>query len=158
MFSAYGYYEEPHRLIPYVLSSILRGKRAKLNNPDNVRDFIFADDISNAYEKLIKAMDKVNKGEIFNLGSGKETSVKRIIEIAEKVSGKQLNVDWVFNNERIGDRAKHWVADTLKTEGAFNWRPKHSIEEGLLKTYSWLGENISKYEMMENSKARKYCK
>jgi dTDP-D-glucose 4,6-dehydratase len=37
-------------------------------------------------------------------------------------------------------------------KNALNWIPKYSLEEGLSRTYDWFKDNISKYEVMENSK------
>jgi nucleoside-diphosphate-sugar epimerase len=155
LFSPYGYYEEPHRLIPYVLLSAIKSSNLQLNNPNNVRDFIFIDDISQAYERMIERIDSIRGGEIFNLGSGLETPVNKIIGIVENITGRELKIDWEQSEERIGDKATHWVADVSKIAGALNWKPTYSLEEGLSRTYRWLEENVSKYEGMENSKARK---
>jgi len=158
LFSAYGYYEEPHRLIPYVLLSAMKSSKLQLNNPNSVRDFIFVDDISQAYKRLIERMDSIDRGEIFNVGSGLETSVNRIVETVENLTGKKLKIDWQHGEERIGDKAIHWVADISKIRRVLNWKPKYSLEEGLSRTYRWLGENISKYEVVENSKITRYSK
>jgi len=112
-------------------------------------------EISQAYGCLIERMDSIDGGEIFNLGSGLETSVNKIVEIAENITGRELKIDWQHSEERIGDKATHWVADISKIMAVLNWKPKYSLEEGLSKTYRWLEDNISKYEVIENSKARK---
>jgi len=158
LFSAYGYYEEPHRLIPYVLLSAMKSSKLRMNNPNSVRDFIFIDDISQAYGRMIERMDSINGGEIFNLGSGLETHVNKIIEIVERITGLDLKIDWKQSDERIGDKATHWIADISKIAGALNWKPTYSLEEGLSKTYRWLEENVSKYEVMENSKIARNSK
>jgi len=158
LFSPYGYYEEPHRLIPYVLLSAMRSSKLQMNNPNSVRDFIFIDDISQAYGCLIERMDSIDGGEIFNLGSGLETSVNKIVEIAENITGRELKIDWQHSEERIGDKATHWVADISKIMAVLNWKPKYSLEEGLSKTYRWLEDNISKYEVIENAKIARNSK
>ncbi|OWP57162.1 MAG: hypothetical protein B2I17_01940 [Thermoplasmatales archaeon B_DKE] len=146
LFSPYGYYEESHRLIPYVLTSLLMDRAIEANNPYNVRDFIFIEDVENAYNEMIKGMSKIEEGEIFNLGSGMQSSVKQIIEISERISGKKVNVEWGRNIERIGDQAKRWVANTTKIYNTLRWKKKYTLEEGISKTYGWLKENISKYK------------
>lgn len=158
LFSVYGYYEELHRLIPYIITSMLKETRAKMNNPDSVRDFIFIEDIYSAYNEIIKGMDNINNGEILNLGTGKEYSVKEIVKIAENISKQQLDIDWQFNSERTSDRARHWVADISKLSNVLHWVPKYTLESGLSRTYDWFKENISKYEVMGNAKITKYSK
>ncbi len=158
LFSPYGYFEESHRLIPYLLSSIIKGETPEMNDPNNVRDFIFIEDVCRAYELVINNTDRIDIGGIFNLGSGKETKVEEIINTINKIADTKLNIDWRYGNERMGDKASCWVADMSKTNKILNWKSRYSLEEGLSKTYYWFKRNISKYEVIENSKARKYSK
>ena len=158
LFSPFGYYEEPHRLILYLLLSALKGEPIKLSNPDNVRDYVFIEDVAEAYELIISWRQKIKSGDIFNVGTSKETTTKEIIDIVERISGKSLNVSWNQNELRIGDKARHWAADVSKIYNALNWQSKNSIEDGLEKTYIWLNRNISKYEASENAKFKKYSK
>lgn len=158
LFSAYGYYEESHRLIPYVLRSIMKEQTARLNNPNNVRDFIFIEDICSAYSRLIRMINHIDLGEIINLGSGKTSKVKEIIEIAEKIAGKKLHINWQNSESRNGDRAVNWTADVSKLQNILKWKPQFSLEEGLAKTYYWFKDNIGTYEVMENSKSGKIGK
>lgn len=157
-FSAYGEFEESHRLVPYLILSSIKGNVAKLNNPNIVRDFIYLRDICDAYDRLIERRDNVGFGEILNLGSGKETKVSEVVNLIEIISGKKLNVEWQYIDERVGDKAVHWLADMSKTNNILKWRPKYSLDKGLSTTYSWFNENIEKYEVIENSKLRKIGK
>lgn len=158
LFSAYGEFEEPHRLVPYLVTTSIRGKTAELNDPNNVRDFIYVRDICDAYMNLIESQAKVGFGEIFNLGSGIESKVGEIVDIIEKISGKKLKVEWQYSDERKGDKALRWQAEMSKMEEILSWRPKYSLENGLSTTYSWMKKNIEKYEVIENSKLRKVGK
>lgn len=158
LFSAFGYYEEPHRLVPYVILSTLRESKAILNNPNNIRDFIFIDDISKAYAKLIYQAETVNNGEIFNLGTGEETTIGKIVRIVENLTGKKLEIEWQYDNGRIGDKAEHWAADISKTSNVLNWKPQYTLEQGLSETYKWFKKHISEYEVIENAKINRYSK
>lgn len=158
LFSAYGEFEESHRLVPYLIYSSIKSNSAKLNNPNNLRDFIYVKDICDAYEHLMENQDNVSFGEILNLGSGKETKVSEVVHLIEIISGKKLDTEFQYNEERVGDKAVHWSADMSKTNDMLKWRPKYSLDEGLSTTYSWFKENIEKYEVIENSKLRKIGK
>ena len=65
-----------------------------------------------------------------------------------------MKVEWQYNDERKGDKAVHWLADMSKMSDILNWKPEYSLVNGLSTTYSWLKENIGKYEVIENSRLR----
>ncbi len=158
IFSAYGSYEERHRLIPYIILSSLYGKKAKLSNPGNVRDFIHIDDINAAYLRLSEIFHNVPNGEILNLATGKESSVGEVLETLSNVTKKEISVEWSGTQERVSDKAKHWVADVKKLQTVIGYIPSTSLSNGLLSTYNWFKENMSKYEVIENSKFEKISK
>ena len=83
------------------------------------RDFIHVDDLSEAFIKIIKSK-LVNK--IYNLGSGKKTSIN---SIAKLFGGKKKYVPL-----RPGE-PKHSLANISKIKKDINWRPKISIKEGI---------------------------
>ena len=85
------------------------------------RDFIHVDDLVNAFIKIIKSKS-VNK--IYNLGSGKRTSINTIAKI---FGGKKK-----FIPVRPGE-PKNSVADITKIKKDIDWRPKISIEQGIKK-------------------------
>ena len=85
------------------------------------RDFIHVDDLSEAFIKIIKSK-LVNK--IYNLGSGKKTSINTI---AKLFGGKKKYVPL-----RPGE-PKHSLANISKIKKDINWRPKISIKEGINK-------------------------
>ena len=85
------------------------------------RDFIHVDDLVNAFIKIIKSKF-VNK--IYNLGSGKRTSINTIARI---FGGKKK-----FIPIRPGE-PKNSVADIKKIKKDINWKPKISIEQGIKK-------------------------
>jgi UDP-glucose 4-epimerase len=83
------------------------------------RDFIHVFDLVDA---IIKAAEKANGSDIFNLGSGKETSVN---EIANIISNNQVNVP-----KRPGEPDRS-MADIKKIKEQLNWLPKVSLKEGI---------------------------
>ena len=158
LFSAYGDYEEAHRLIPYLITSALNKRKANLNNPNSKRDFIYIEDINNAYLRLIEVIDKLDDGEIFNLGSGKESTISDVVDKVAELFKEGIDIEWSGKNGRISDKAKHWVASTNKLNSITGYTPRYSLKEGLNKTYEWFSKNIEKYEVIENSKFKKFSK
>lgn len=142
-FSVYGIYEEPIRLIPSLLSAILLNKKIKLSSPTNVRDYVFIDDFYRATLGLIKKSDIINYGEIFNIGSGKETSIRQLLDLLEKkVVCKNIEVEW--GKEITQPEPKHWYADTTKLN-KIGIRLSYKLEDGLKTTIEWIKKNIMYY-------------
>ena len=73
-FSVYGPYEEPSRFLPQLMLSMFTQKTMKLVDPSIARDFIYIDDILNAY-RSISALKKF-PGEVFNIGSGIQSTLR----------------------------------------------------------------------------------
>ncbi|MCX8197361.1 MAG: NAD-dependent epimerase/dehydratase family protein, partial [Candidatus Micrarchaeota archaeon] len=92
IFSAYGYYEEPGRLIPTVIISCLKNTELKLSSPFFVRDFIFIEDVLDAIEKAGEV--SAAKGSILNIGTGKQHTIKDVFEYARKITGSRIRPVW----------------------------------------------------------------
>ncbi len=90
-----------------------------VGNGKQTRDFIHVDDLANAFIKVIKS-NSVNK--IYNLGSGKKTSINSIAKI---FGGKRK-----FIPNRPGE-PKNSLANISKIKKDIKWKPKISIEKGL---------------------------
>ena len=149
LFSAYGYYEEKHRLIPYLLYSSIKKRKAKISALSNVRDFVFIEDINYAYERTIKFAPKIIGGSIINIGSGAEYTVKDVIN---NIQGLEVEIE---SGERKQEAIKHWRADINKASKILGWKPKIGLKEGLDKTRSWMEENLELYENDLNEKSKK---
>lgn len=149
LFSVYGYYEEKHRLIPYLLYSSIKGERARLSNKNNVRDFVFVEDVAEAYALAIQKHNKLDRCTVFNVGSGKQT---RVEDVVKKLGVK---VEWVPTvRKKEPDRV--WQADIGKIKRELGWKPRHTLGEGLNKTKAWMEENIGLYEDERNDKRTRF--
>ncbi|MCM3610401.1 UDP-glucose 4-epimerase GalE [Planococcus sp. MERTA32b] len=130
-------------LIPIVLQHLL-GERDKIsvfgtdyNTPDGtcIRDYIHVTDLANAhilaYEGMVNG--KVSN-EVFNLGNGAGYSVKEIIDICEKISGKSAVIEYA--DRRPGDPAV-LVASSQKIEKKLGWKPQFKLEEIIESAWKW---------------------
>ncbi|MDE1860599.1 MAG: NAD(P)-dependent oxidoreductase [Candidatus Micrarchaeota archaeon] len=145
LFSVYGYYEEKHRLIPHLLYSAIKGETATLSSKNNVRDFVFIDDVAHAYELAVKKFEKLDNGTVFNVGSGRQT------KIAEVVKNLDVKVKWA-SGTRQKEPPRVWRADISKIKKELGWEPQNSLRQGLEKTETWMRRNIIYYENDENDK------
>jgi len=142
LFSPYGSYEQSTRLIPSVILSCLRRKKPKISSPYFVRDFVYIQDVLDAYAKLSEVPDL--GGEVFNIGSGKQCMVgdvaNMIIELSGYCTELETGMPQGWPNE-----PKKWEADISKANDILGWMPKYSMEKGLAETIRWFEKNINIY-------------
>lgn len=132
LFSVYGPWEEHTRLIPILIKAKLRDE--ELHLIDSVREYTYIDDVTDGILMATEKYDKI-KGEIINIGSGQQYSMKDILEKIDKIDNRKLNINWDF--EAIQVEPKVWVADISKAKKILRWEPRVSLEKGLEKTYLW---------------------
>lgn len=144
LFSPFGLYDDHRRLITKTILDVLANKELTLTNPDAVRDYIFIEDI---IELFLEAKDKADdfKGEIFNVGTGKEHKISEVVDLIIKMINPGYKIKWEVASTRLWE-SKKWEANMTKTFSAFNWRPRYSLEEGLKKTIEWFIKNKDLYE------------
>lgn len=130
-------------LIPLVLKAI-KGERKEItvfgtdyDTPDGtcIRDYIHVEDLADAHMKAVEKLFSDKKSECINLGTGIGTSVKEIIDSAEKVTGQKVPV--IYGQRREGDPSKLYAANE-KAVKILGWTPKYTKVEDIVKTaWNW---------------------
>lgn len=142
-FSVYGYWEQPRRFIPTLLRAAVQNQEMLLTSPGFVHDWIFVEDVVAA---CLKALCLENgRGEVFNIGSGKQWSNEEVVQQMEAVAGKKLKVR-VGTYPRQPSDTCHWVADIQKAKEILHWEPQHSLSEGLKKNLDWFLKHREFYQ------------
>lgn len=144
LFSVYGPYEEKTRLIPTIIKSLILNEEIKLTKGNVRRDFIYIEDVINAYFLAIKYAKKI-RGEIFNIGTGYEYTNSEVVQKLFKVTNKKTHVLKNSYPKRGWDTS-HWKADISYTKKQINWKPMFTIDMGLKTAYSWFEKNIKYYQ------------
>lgn len=103
-------------------------------NGENVRDFIFIDDIVKASEHLISLQED---SETYNLGSGTGYSINHVRRIVEEITGTELKVSW--HSARDID-VRSVVLDIKHIHHELGWTAKVDLREGIRRTWNWLRE------------------
>lgn len=98
-----------------------------------IRDYIHVTDIADAHYRALKYLDE-GKTVFLNLGTGKGTSVQKIVNIVKQISGKDFNV--VIEEKRKGDPSV-LIAEYKKAKEVLGWEPTRSIEEAIKSAYEW---------------------
>lgn len=136
LFSVYGPYEEPTRLIPTLMKALDQGLPMNLVSPHIARDMIYVDDVVDAYLAVDRL--KAVPGEYFNIATGVQSSMAEVVKLAAEVSGKTTEFRWSGMPSRSWDTEK-WVGDVSKSETMLGWRAATSLREGLSRMWGWFG-------------------
>jgi UDP-glucose 4-epimerase len=121
------------KLIPYVTLSLLRGEAPELTSGRRGVDWIYIDDVVEAYVAAMKASNV--DGETIDIGSGKMVTIRAVVEQLNRLVNPDLKP--VFG--AIKDRAfeQERVADAARSTALIGWRPTTSLEQGLQNTVDW---------------------
>ncbi len=125
-FNAYGKGQNDNFLIPSIIKQAYSGK-VMLKDPRPRRDFIFIDDLVDAYTKAINA--DFSKVEIFNLGSGISTSIQELAQLITE--NMRMDFSVVFSNEQRKNEILETRADISKSRKLLKWNPGISMEKGI---------------------------
>lgn len=135
----------PLNLVPFVTQTAA-GVREQLsvfgddyNTPDGtcIRDYIHVVDVAKAHvvavERLLKSQN-TSPYEVFNLGTGKGSSVLEVIQSFERVTGEKLNYKIV--NRRAGDVTAAY-ADTTKANAELGWKAEKTLDDAMQDAWRW---------------------
>lgn len=130
LFSVYGPGEDPRRLVPSVLRALIERRPLELTAGEQVRDFVFVDDVAEAL--LDAALRPGVDGLTVNLGSGVQTSVRELCLTAADVLGGHDLLRFGALPYRAGERF-HWRAATDRSD-ALGWTARTPLRAGLERT------------------------
>jgi nucleoside-diphosphate-sugar epimerase len=143
-FTVYGPGESSRRLVSSVIQAVLKQKPLELTLGEQARDFVFLDDVVNAF-LLAASADKALKGETFNISTGIETSVKAMVLKIIDLMGADVKPSFGAIPYRPSE-FWHLSGDPSKAAAKLHWQARTSLEEGLRQTIAWhsSGQNILK--------------
>jgi nucleoside-diphosphate-sugar epimerase len=131
-FYQYGPQEDPRRLVPVIINSLLNGQEVKLVPGDRMRDYLYIEDVASA----VCAVAQSNITGAVNIGSGVPATVH---DIALKIGHLLDRVD-LLRFGALPYSAKepmHLLADNTKLRDNTGWEPRVSLNDGLRQTVEW---------------------
>lgn len=134
LFSVYGPWEEPNRLVPYVMGCCLRNENPRVTAGSQPRDFIYVDDAVSLLK--IAAHQPGMRGKILHAASGVQSRVRDMIEAIIAVSGKRVKAQYGAA-ELKPDEPERWVASIERTKALTPWQPRHDLASGLRSMWAW---------------------
>jgi UDP-arabinose 4-epimerase len=100
-----------------------------------IRDYLHVTDLAEAHLAALRYLDSAGPSSAFNLGTGRGYSVREVIAMVERVSGRSVSVKEV--SRRLGD-PPCLVADATRAGKVLQWGPRYSALRDIVQTaWSW---------------------
>lgn len=140
----------PNNLMPFI-AQVAVGRREKLSvfgddyaTPDGtgVRDYIHVMDLADGHIAALNAVGQKSGLHIYNLGTGKGSSVLEMVAAFSEACGRPVPYD--VCPRRPGDIAQCW-ASTEKAERELGWKAKYTIAQMTADTWHWQVQNPDGY-------------
>ena len=136
---------KPQNLVPFITQTAagLYPKLTVFGNdyptPDgtNIRDYIHVVDLAEAHVVALERIRLNNTSEayeVFNLGTGRGSSVLEVIQSFERVSGQKLTYE--IGDRRTGDVIAAY-AYTTKANKVLGWKTQRSLDEAIASAWAW---------------------
>ena len=135
LYSAYGPYEEPRRLIPMLAVRGLQGNYPPLVAPDIARDYVHVDDVVEAFILAATHATK-NPGAIYNIGSGRQTTLREAVASVRQVLSIAAEPVWGTMPSRKWD-ATVWLAKPDLAHKEIGWAATLPFAAGFQQTVDW---------------------
>jgi len=131
--NVYGPRQDPHGeagVVSIFLSTLLAGEAPKVfGDGGQTRDYVYVGDVARA---TLAAAGR--DGTVYNVGTGRETSVVELLDLCQRIAGTSLEA--TFMPARPGEIQRS-VLDPSRAVDELDWRPEHSLEEGLRETFEF---------------------
>ena len=145
LYSVYGPLEDSSRLIPALIQKGVEGGFPEFVSPDISRDFIYIDDVCEAFVCTALNLQPEDFGASFNIGSGKKTTIRDIAEVAGDLFEISALPDYSMPSRKWD--VSDWYANICRAKERLGWSPKIGLKEGLKRTTDWYRglENRERY-------------
>jgi dTDP-glucose 4,6-dehydratase len=142
----YGPYQFPEKLVPLMIMNALEGKSLPIyGDGKQIRDWLYVEDHC---EAIWQVLQNGQTGESYNVGGNNQPTnlqiVDSICEILDELKPRSAYRPHAALKRSVADRPGHdrrYAMNITKIGQALNWQPKHTLQDGLLKTVRWYLEN-----------------
>lgn len=132
IFCVYGPWEDPRRLVPFVISKLLARERCELSTGEQIRDYSHVEDIAGA---LLAVAESSAVGPI-NVASSQPVTVASIAEQLGELMGRSELLD-VGAHPSPAVESPFLVANTDRLLNEVGWRHRYDLTAGLTHTVNW---------------------
>ena len=144
LYSAYGPWEEPNRLMPALAVHGLHGSLPPLADPRTARDYVYVGDVCEAL-LMVASRPDLPRGSVYNLASGRQTSLQELVAAVRSELHLAVEPEWGGMAARSWD-THVWVGNPSLIEAEAGWRARIGLAEGFRDLVSWLNEDSARIE------------
>lgn len=134
LFLVYGPGQGEERFLPQLIRAGLEGRPFRMTPGEQTREYTYIDDVVEGFVRAAGAGP--GKGEVFNLGSGREISLRDLVSKVGELLGREI----ILDPEKLPYRENEiwrFVGDHSRARSELGWEPAVGLEEGLGKTIGW---------------------
>ena len=132
--NVYGPRQDPHGeagVVAIFMNALREGRVPRIfGDGSQTRDYVYVGDV---VEATLRAVE--HDGSVFNVGTGKETSVRELYDRVQRVAGVQQEPE--LADARPGELQRS-VLDPSLAARELGWTAKHALDEGLAETWAWI--------------------
>ena len=138
LYSVYGPLEDPSRLMPNIVRHGVEGRLPPLVDPSIARDFVYVDDVCEAFVMTALALRAATFGDSFNIGTGTQTTIGELADLACDVYGISGSPSFEMPARKwdVGS----WFANGSRAHEALGWQSHTSLRDGLERMTEWYRE------------------
>ena len=150
-FNTFGPRQSMRAVIPTIIGQVLNSNKINIGNLKPTRDFTFVTDTAEAFSKALAS--KNTNGEIINIGSNFEISIKEIIQMVALVTNRKVKINKDFNRIRPkSSEVDRLICSNKKAKKILKWKPSYNGKSGFKRA---LEETIDWFSRKENLKLYK---
>jgi len=147
-FNAYGPRQSARAVIPTIISQALTGGTLQLGTLETTRDFTFVEDTARGFVAVASSDAAI--GQVVNVGSGVEVSIRDIVTKVGEIVGHELEVAGDDRRLRPAkSEVSRLLADSAKALELAGWRAEVPLDQGLGRTADWIREHLHEYRTRE---------
>jgi dTDP-glucose 4,6-dehydratase len=147
-FNAYGPRQSARAVIPTIISQAVSGGPLRLGTLDTTRDFTFVEDTAAGFVAVGASPDAI--GEVVNVGSGTEMSIRDVVRMVGDIVGRELTVEGDEQRMRPQkSEVSRLHSDSSKALRLAGWRAEVPLDEGLRRTTDWVRAHMELFRPKE---------
>jgi len=143
-FNTYGPRQSLRAVIPIIIAQIMAGDVVRLGSVNPTRDLNYVTDTVEGFICAAKRSTAI--GQVLNIGSGKEISIRDLAHKIGRLMGKEIEIECEDQRKRPEEsEVERLCAATHLIKEELHWEPHYALDDGLLLTIEWFRRNLEIY-------------
>lgn len=140
-------------IIGVTFSKILANEPLQIfDSPYSVRDYLYIDDLIDAFKRIVEKPPKAGECRLFNVGSGVGYSLTAVLNLIEKVTGVEIKKEYLPSSQIPQNQASWSVISPALIREKLGWVPNITLEDGLRIMWKRFSETLSLPDSTEGTR------